>query len=108
MAKAAAPAAVVAPAQPPPPAEIGSPPPSPAAAPPELAESAPSIDQRPALEGTSVVSESPGDAEPRRRVAAIRQMLRDGHEASARKAYGDLRRDFPGFVVPRDLAPLAK
>lgn len=113
MAKAAAPAPAVAPAppptSPPPPAGMGPPPPSPAAAPPELAESAPaSTDQRPALEGISVVMGSPGDAEPRRRVAAIRQMLRDGHEASARKAYADLRRDFPGFVVPRDLAPLAK
>ncbi|WP_250633772.1 hypothetical protein [Pinirhizobacter soli] len=111
LAKAAAPAPVVAaaPAPPPPPAEIGSPPPPVAAASPELAESArASIDQRPALEEISVVMGSPGDAEPRRRVAAIRQMLRDGHEASARKAYADLRRDFPGFVVPRDLAPLAK
>ena len=111
MAKAPAPASVVAPAPapPPPPAEIGPPPPSPAAAPPELAQSSlSSIDQRPALEGVTVVTGSPGDAEPRRRVAAIRQMLRDGHEASARKAYADLRRDFPGFVVPRDLAPLAK
>jgi hypothetical protein len=109
MEKAAAPAVAAAPAPPPPPAEIGSPPPSPAAAPPELAESAaPSIDQRPALEGIAVVAAKPGDTEPKRRVAAIRQMLRDGHEASARKAYADLRRDFPGFVVPRDLAPLAK
>lgn len=109
MAKAAAPAVVMAPAPPPPPAEIGSPPASPAAAPPELAESSlASIDQRPALEGIAVVTGSPGDAEPKRRVAAIRQMLRDGHQASARKAYADLRRDFPGFVVPRDLAPLAK
>jgi hypothetical protein len=109
MEKAAAPAVAAAPAPPPPPAEIGSPPPAPAAAPPEFAESAlASTDQRPALDGISVVMGSPGDAEPRRRVAAIRQMLRDGHEASARKAYADLRRDFPGFVVPRDLAPLAK
>jgi len=110
-AKAVAPvvAAAPAPAPPPPPAEIGSPPPSPAAAPRELAESAPAAtNERPALEGISVVMASPGDAEPRRRVAAIRQMLREGHEASARKAYADLRRDFPGFVVPRDLAPLAK
>ena len=108
-AKAAAPVVAAAPAPPPPPAEIGSPPPSPAAAPRELAESAPAAtNERPALEGISVVMGSAGDAEPRRRVAAIRQMLRDGHEASARKAYADLRRDFPGFVVPRDLAPLAK
>lgn len=109
MEKVAPPAPVVAAAPAPPPAEIVSPPPSPAAAPPELAESAPaSTDQRPALEAISVVMGSPSDAEPRRRVAAIRQMLRDGHEVSARKAYADLRRDFPGFVVPRDLAPLAK
>lgn len=114
MEKVIAPAPAVAaapapPAPPPPPAEIGSPASSPAAAPPELAESAPaSTDQRPALEEISVVTGSPAEAEPRRRVAAIRQMLRDGHEASARKAYANLRRDFPGFVVPRDLAPLAK
>jgi len=111
MEKVAAPAHAAAPAPPPPPppAEIGSPPSSPGAAPPELVESAaPSIDQRPALEGIAVVAAKPGDAGPERRVAAIRQMLRDGHEASARKAYADLRRDFPGFVVPRDLAPLAK
>ncbi|HEY4144290.1 hypothetical protein [Pinirhizobacter sp.] len=107
-ASAPAPAAAPAPAPAPPAAEPGSALPAQGALSQELAEPArPSIDQRRALEAITVTG-SRSDAEPRRRVAVIRQMLRDGHEASARKAYANLRRDFPGFVIPRDLAPLAK
>jgi hypothetical protein len=80
-------------------------PPPPAEAPQELAASAaPPVELQQTLQAASTV----GAAEPQRRVATIRRMLRDGHEAAARKALAELRQDFPGFVVPRDLAPLAK